>query len=292
MTIKILKTLKYALLISVIILITLIGIKIYYILKGPQLQPWHTFVPQELSVEELNQANWNDYLDCEGDIFDAIFAEVVEKTPKTQRTVINRYFQESIIYPPSFQNDWNRSYTLVGPTQARGAAVVLHGLTDSPYSLRHIAELYNKEGFVVLGLRVPGHGTVPAGLSKVTWQQWSAATALALREAKAMIPPHAPLHVAGFSNGGALAVKYALDAVEDDDLPQVDQVVLISPMLGITRLAPLAEAVDMLAMIPGLEKSTWLGITPEFNPFKYNSFPVNAVRQARLLLNSLRSQIT
>jgi alpha-beta hydrolase superfamily lysophospholipase len=45
--------------------------------------------------------------------------------------------------------------------------VLLHGLTDSPYSLRHIAKLYRERGFVAIGIRMPGHGTVPAGLTDV-----------------------------------------------------------------------------------------------------------------------------
>ena len=47
--------------------------------------------------------------------------------------------------------------------------VFLHGLTDSPYSLRHLAALYRDRGFIALGIRLPAHGTVPAALSKVTW---------------------------------------------------------------------------------------------------------------------------
>ena len=44
-------------------------------------------------------------------------------------------------------------------------------------------------------------------------------------------------------------------------------------------------------MLPGFERAAWLGIIPEFNPFKFNSFPVNAVRQARLLVAETRRQI-
>ena len=34
----------------------------------------------------------------------------------------------------------------------------------------------------VIGEQLPGHGTVPAGLSKVQWEDWAAATRLAVRE--------------------------------------------------------------------------------------------------------------
>ena len=60
--------------------------------------------------------------------------------------------------------------------------------------------------------RMPAHGTVPAALTDVEWEDWMAATRLAVREARARTGPSAPLHLVGFSNGGALALMYALDS--------------------------------------------------------------------------------
>jgi alpha-beta hydrolase superfamily lysophospholipase len=48
--------------------------------------------------------------------------------------------------------------------------LLLHGLTDSPYSMRALAELFAARGWYVVGLRLPGHGTAPAALTRVTWQ--------------------------------------------------------------------------------------------------------------------------
>jgi alpha-beta hydrolase superfamily lysophospholipase len=103
--------------------------------------------------------------------------------------------------------------------------------------LRHIASRYRDRGFAVVAIRLPAHGTVPAALTKVEWETWLAATRLAVREARRRAPAPAPLHVVGFSNGGSLAVKYTLDAIEDKHLARVDRLILISPMVGITRFA-------------------------------------------------------
>lgn len=92
---------------------------------------------------------------------------------------------------------------------------MLHGLTDTPYSLRHIAENYRQHGYIAVGIRLPAHGTVPAALTNVTWQDWLAATRLAVREAKKLAGNDVPMHIVGFSNGGALAVKYTLDALNN-----------------------------------------------------------------------------
>jgi hypothetical protein len=61
-------------------------------------------------------------------------------------------------------------------------------------------------------------------------------------------------------------------------------------MIGITRLSALAEVIAIPSFLPGFEKSAWLNVTPEFNPFKFNSFPVNAVKQARLLITEMKRQ--
>ncbi len=169
--------------------------------------------------------------------------------------------------------------------------MLLHGLTDSPYSLRHVAKRYRDRGFVAIGVRLPGHGTVPAGLSDVRWEDWMAATRLAIREARRHVPAPAPLHLVGFSNGGALAVKYALDAIEDPKLPRADRIVLFTPMIGITRFARFAGLAGLPALLPPFANAAWLSVVPEFNPFKYNSFPVNGARQSYRLTDALQGQI-
>ena len=127
------------------------------------------------------------------------------------------------MYPGHFARDWNRSYVLEPDGPPKGAVVLLHGLTDSPYSLRHIADRYRDLGYIAIGLRLPGHGTVPGALTATKWQDWLAATRLAVREARRRVGASAPLHLVGYSAGGALAVKYALDAIEDPQLTRPDQ---------------------------------------------------------------------
>jgi alpha-beta hydrolase superfamily lysophospholipase len=172
-----------------------------------------------------------------------------------------------------------------------GAAVLLHGLTDAPYSQRHFAARYAAHGFVAIVPRLPAHGTLPAALTEVEWEDWMAATRLAVREARARVGPDLPLHLVGFSNGGALAMKYALDAIEDPALSPPDRLVLISPMIGITAFARFAGFAGLPALLPKFARAAWLGIVPEFNPFKYNSFPVNGARQSWDLTQALQEQI-
>jgi len=147
-------------------------------------------------------------------------------------------------------------------------------------------------GYAAIGIRLPGHGTVPAGLTRAHWQDWRAATRLAMREARRVAGPGKPLHIVGYSNGGALAMQYTLDATVDPKLDLPARVVLLSPMIGLTRFARYAGVAGWPALLPRFSKSAWLEIIPEFNPYKYNSFPVNAARQSYELTQVIDEQLT
>ena len=270
---------------------TLLAWRAYDSERGPALQPWHLRVPHELSVEQIDRADWATWLQAEGRVFAEVEREVSDTLDPSQVPPFNRYRKDSRVYPPHFATDWNRSYLLRPQGPPRGVVVLLHGLTDSPYSLRHIARRYVAHGYLAIGLRLPGHGTVPAGLTEVQWQDWLAATRLALRTARAEVPAPAPLHIVGYSNGGALAVKYALDALGDPQLPLAQRLVLISPMIGVASSARFAGLAAWPAVFPAFSKAAWLNLRPEYNPFKYNSFPVNGARQSWLLTDALQGQL-
>ena len=46
-----------------------------------------------------------------------------------------------------------------------------------------------------------------------------------------------------------------------------------------------------LAFIPAFEKSRWIDVFPEYDPYKYNSFPVNAGNQIHTLTGVLRDAL-
>lgn len=286
----VLKFVKRALLLAVIVIATLLAGRAWQSQQGAPLEPWHKHIPPEMKASEIAALDWNGYVARENALFDDVRVNVTQNLPAEDRVPSNRYFADSPVYPGRFATDWNRSYIFEPVAKPTGAVVLLHGLTDSPYSLRHIARRYQEDGFVAVAIRLPGHGTVPAGLVDVEWEAWSEATRLAVREARRRAPG-GPLHLVGFSNGGALAVKYALDALDDKNLAHPDRIVLFAPMIGVTSLARFAGFFGLPAVLPRYAKAAWLGIVPEFNPFKYNSFPVNGARQSSLLTRALQSRI-
>ena len=277
--------------IVLVLLLVGLGLRVWDLERGPPLGAWHTFVPDELPREAIDAADWRGWMAAEDAVFAALRREVTDRLDPAEQVPANRYFTGSPMHPSRFARDWNRSFVLEPAGAPRGAAVFLHGLTDAPFSLRHLAEAYRDRGFVAIGIRMPGHGTVPAGLTAAAWEDWMAATRLAMREARRRAGPDTPLHLVGYSNGGALALKHALDAIEDNSLPRADRLVLLSPMVGVTAFARFAGLAGLPALLPRFAKSAWLDIQPEFNPFKYNSFPVNAARQTHRLTAALQAQL-
>jgi len=274
------------------LLVAIVAYRAWEARRPPFLKPWHRFVPpsEVVGAQMPDSFSLEDYLRREDQVFREVRDEVENRLDPEDRTDSNRYFRESLTSPARFPRDWNRTFELV-PSEIRGGALLLHGLTDSPYSMRRLAEILRDRGIYALALRVPGHGTVPGALTKAVWEDWVAATRVGVRHVRSRIGDGKPLYLFGYSNGGALAVKYALDAAEAEKLPRADRIVLLSPMIGVTPAAGLARYVGGLARIRYFEKARWLDVLPEYNPYKYNSFPVNAGLQTSRLTDAIQAQI-
>ncbi|MGH9369083.1 MAG: alpha/beta hydrolase [Thermoanaerobaculia bacterium] len=275
-----------------IVLVTIVLVRAFEARRPPYLKPWHRFVPpSEVTAADLTDSfTLEDYLRREEQVFREVQEQVEDRLAPEDRTPGNRYFGESVASPRRFPRDWNRTFELV-PQEIRGGALLLHGLTDAPYSMRRLAELLRDQGLYALSLRVPGHGTVPGALTRTVWEDWIAAARVGARHVRRRIGPGRPFYLVGYSNGGALAVKYSLDVLEGVDLPPADRVVLLSPMIGVTPAAGFAKLIGLLAILPYFEKTRWLDVLPEYNPFKYNSFPANAGLQTARLTDAIHEQI-
>jgi alpha-beta hydrolase superfamily lysophospholipase len=259
----------------------------------PDLEPWHRIVPPDFRAADLTpQSTLADYLAREDAAFRVVHDQIERRLDPAWRVPANRYNADGISYPGRLGTDWNRSQVLSPAGDAAGGALLVHGLTDAPYSMRAIGEDLRARGYLVVALRMPGHGTVPAGLTGVAWEDWVAAARLGVRHLRSAIGADKPLVLVGYSNGGAIVLKYALDALEGSGDPKAAKIVLLSPMLGVTPFAWMARVISMLGPIPAFEKARWLDVYPEYNPFKYNSFAANAGLQTWRLTTRLQSQIT
>lgn len=276
-----------------LVLATIVLLQAFRARGLPPLQAWHREAPQlELTAEEMNQRDFDfeRYLEREDEVMRESQQRMAQALRPEDDVPGLRYAPSSPNNPSRFDTDWNRSFER-RPAKPRGAALLVHGMTDAPYSMRPLADLLERQGWYVLSLRVPGHGTVPAALTTVEWEDWLAAVRVAARHARAQVDAGAPLLMAGYSNGGALVLEHQLDAIDDDAMPRADRIVLISPMIGIAPGSGLARVIGSLSFIPYFEQSAWLDVQPEFNPFKYNSFPVNAGLQSVRLTREIQRDL-
>ena len=241
----------------------------------------------EFQARDESVTEWSDYLAIEV----ALERELDTKIDPDGRAgrLLDRYATQSVTNPDRFDGNWNLSYELKS-TSPRGVAVMLHGLTDSPYSMLNTAQAAVGAGYNVVVPRLPGHGFAVSGLLDAGWDDWAAVTRIAIRRAEELRQTDQPLLLVGYSNGGLLALEYAILCDDDEALPCPDNIVLLSPALAVSPAAIVANLHAAVSWLPYFEKFKWLSVLPEIDPFKYTSFPKRAaweIRKASRRVNQL-----
>ncbi|UCG71617.1 MAG: alpha/beta hydrolase [Chromatiales bacterium] len=258
---------------------------------GDPLEPWHEeYLDEEFRVGMMNDVkSFTDYLALEDRLFRQLDLEVYSQVATGPRFGLVRFSKGSASDPQSRNPNWNRSFELTADNP-KGGVLLLHGMSDAPYSMRTLGESLNARGYWVIGLRLPGHGTAPSGLLRVRWQDMAGAVELAARHLSERVGA-APLHMVGYSNGAPLALNYTLDALDGEIAPVPASLVLISPAIGLATGAGLASLKRAMANIPGLGRWIWIDVQPEFDPYKYNSFATNAGAQVFALTQRVAERI-
>lgn len=116
--------------------------------------------------------------------------------------------------------------------------LLIHGLGDSPYSFVDIAESLREQGFLVRTVLLPGHGSRPADMLDVDYEQWNQ---LVEKQVALLKQDVDEVYLGGFSTGGNLAYSYA---AQDNDIAGL---MLFSP--GFVSNEPLAFATPWISWI-------------------------------------------
>jgi alpha-beta hydrolase superfamily lysophospholipase len=258
---------------------------------GQPLKPWQTEkLTEEFTAGGADEIRtFEDYRQLEDRLFAQLEEKVYRDTPTGPEYALVRYSAGSAADPQHRQPNWNRSFELATGKPV-GGVLLLHGMSDSPYSLRALGQTLKQRDYWVIGLRLPGHGTAPSGLKHINWQDMAAAVRLGVAHLASRVKQK-PIHIVGYSNGAPLAINYALDALENDTLTVPASLVLISPSIGLHPAAALAKWKRRLSVLPGLGGLAWLSVMPEFDPYKYNSFATNAAEQVHGLTRSVARRI-
>ena len=259
--------------------------------SGVALKPWHTEKLTEEFTEKQSEEvrSFADYQALEDRLFRQLDEKVYAKSETGTEYKLDRYSAGSAADLRKQQPDWNRSFELTAD-RPRGAILLLHGMSDSPYSLRSLGEALNRHDYWILGMRLPGHGTAPSGLRYISRHDMAAAVRLGMSHLGEKMNGK-PVHIIGYSTGAPLALEFTLDALEGKRTLVPASLVLISPAIGVHSSAAMAGFKDSLGNLPGLGGLAFLRVEHEFDPYKYNSFASNAADVVHRLTRTVAGRI-
>lgn len=212
-----------------------------------------------LTVAFLSYAKANDQaLDQEPTPFSSYlqneFSHYVKETRQWLET--NRVFRSD---DRELELSVNAPFELK-PAKPNGKGVLLvHGLSDSPYSFVDVGRHLEQQGFVVRTVLLPGHGGKPADLMLPTIEDW---LALVHHHTELLAEQVDEVWLGGFSTGANLAL------VEAYENKRVAGTLLFSPAIDSTKpldfMAPIAK-----------HFMDWADIDPEMSITRFDSLTMN-----------------
>jgi esterase/lipase len=160
--------------------------------------------------------------------------------------------------------------------------LLIHGLLDSPFSLRDIGTCLQNNGILSRAILLPGHGTVPSDLLKVSYHDWIKAVRYGVESLRKEVEQ---IILMGYSTGAALSIYQAL---QDS---QIASVVLISPAIKIKTPIDIVVGWHYLMKWFSNNNKQWLYCEDEIDYAKYQSIafnPVNQVSRLTEVISELR----
>ncbi len=241
---------------------------VFLFVSGCCVQP----APVRLNESTLN-STFDHGLDLPFAVYMQTTRQMVEKTrqdldgPDRERIVAANTPFELVPDPVFFPKK-------PGGRFARGV-LMIHGLSDSPYHMRAIGEHLRDRGFLVRAILLPGHGSVPGDLTRVSYEAWVKAVVYGVEQMKPLVEQ---LFIAGFSTGGSLGVYHSL--VHQD----IQGLLLFSPALKVKSA--------MAFMTPWLKWfKPWLAVEQDRDFAKYESFAMNGAAQIFRLTRAIDLQV-
>jgi len=164
---------------------------------------------------------------------------------------------------------------LLAPTgPRRGAVILVHGFTASPWEMRLLGEALAKEGYAALGIRLPGHGTCPEDLERRCYEEWLSAVE---RGQDLLAPEGGPVYGIGMSTGALLLLAAS------------------RPLAGLVLLSPFLRLRHRLAwatvLLRHFKKFQQHPVKRDLAGFYYDRRPLNGIYQIGRLIRRVRSRL-
>jgi carboxylesterase len=160
--------------------------------------------------------------------------------------------------------------------------LMIHGFTGSPATVEPWARGLAADGYTVSVPRLAGHGTRWEDLNETRWQDWYQSVEAAFLELRERCDR---IFVAGFSVGGALALKLAQIRGSE-----IEGVLLLNPSIfderKIYHLLPIVKH-----LIPSLKSGAMDVNKPNPVRHSYGRLPLKALDSLRGLWNSVESEL-
>ena len=205
---------------------------------------------------------------------------VVNKNPRASMPcpIVTETYQQL-----AKKNQWSKTpkvSQLVAPFELtqntnEKAILLIHGLTDSPFSFHDLSQFFYQQGFTVRTLLLPGHGVAPSELLNTDYQAWQQAATFAIDQT---LNDYEQVYLGGLSTGGALIFNYLMQQKQVDE--KIKGLFMWSPATKAkSDLAWLAQYID------GIPFVDWIDLDADIDFAKYESFPYNAGAQVHALMN-------
>ncbi|WP_203299329.1 alpha/beta fold hydrolase [Marinobacter sediminum] len=203
------------------------------------------------------------------------------------RATVQGYLERNLIAVDGFSREqqiaWNLPFRTPVAHHCAGqpttGMLLVHGLSDSPFVFRDLAQSLATQCVEVRTILLQGHGTRPGDMINAEADTWRQQVSTHF-EALAQTVDHA--FIGGFSLGGALATEYALSGQK----PAPQGLVALAPawqLNGLRNYLWLAGIADVFADFVEEE--------PELNPVKYESVTLNAAVQIGDVLRKTQQAI-
>jgi carboxylesterase len=145
-------------------------------------------------------------------------------------------------------------------------AVVLHGFTGNPASMRGVASALAAKGFHIEMPLLPGHGTVVDDMLPTRWADWAGEAEAAYQRLSQRV---ANLVVVGLSMGGALTLRVGADHPDISGLVCINPVTQPQTVEVTEMLRGLADG--GMAVLPGIGSDI---ADPDAHEIAYDGTPI------------------